>query len=102
MKERKSFWEYITAASKDPSTTDPYQIVMLAQLLGKPIMLLYGNGEKWSTDPSIEDNIVLVYKGDGEFLPTDVGIYQYFYFYFFFAHKCHIIMYVLDVSFSFA
>ena len=78
MKERKSFWDYITSASKDLSTTDPYQIVMLAQLFGKPITLVYGNSQKWSTYPSIEDNIVLVYKGDGEFLPTDVGIYQYF------------------------
>ena len=76
MKEGKSFWEYITMASKDPSTTDAYQIVMLAQMIRRNISLLYGNGEKWSTDPSMNDDIVLVYKGDGEFLPTDVGIYQ--------------------------
>ena len=76
MKEGKSFWKYITAASKDPSTTDAYQIVMLAQMIGRNISLLYGNGEKWSTNPSMNDDIVLVYEGDGEFLPTDVGIYQ--------------------------
>ena len=78
MKENKSFWEYINASTKDPSAT--YQIVMMAQMIGWNISLLYGNGEKWSTDPSMQDNIVLVYKGDGEFLPTDVGTYQICFF----------------------
>ena len=36
--------------------------------------------QKWSTDPTMQDDIVLVYKGDGEFLPTDVGTYQYIFF----------------------
>ena len=80
MKENKSFWEYINASTKDPSATDAYQIVMMAQMLGQNISLLYGNGEKWSTDPSMQDDIILVYKGDREFLPTDVGTYQICFF----------------------
>ena len=80
MKEGKTFWEYINASSKDPTTTDAYQIVMLAQMLGRNISIMYGNGKKWSTDPTMQDDIVLVYKGDGEFLPTDVGTYQYIFF----------------------
>ena len=46
---------------------------MMAQYLGRNITLVYGSGDKWSTDPTMQDNIIFVYKGDGEFLPTDVG-----------------------------
>ena len=80
MKEGKTFWEYINASSKYPATTDTYQIIMLAQMLGRTISIMYGNSKKWSTDPTMQDNIVLVYKDDGEFLPTDVGTYQFFFF----------------------
>ena len=79
MMEKKSFWEYITSSAKDPANADPFQIVMLSQLLGRVITILYGNGEKWTTDQNMKDDIVLVYKGDGEFLPTDVGTYLIFF-----------------------
>ena len=82
MKEGKDFWEYINAAGKDASVTDPYQIVMLAQMLGCKISILYGNADKWSTDPNMQDDIVLIYKGDGEFLPTDVGTYHCYFIYY--------------------
>ena len=78
MKEGKLFWEYINACGKDTSVTDPFQIVMLGQMLGQNISILHGNADKWSTDPGMQDDIVLIYKGDGEFLPTDVGTYQNF------------------------
>ena len=79
MKEGKTFLEYINASSKDPAMTDAYQIVMLAQMLSRNICIMYGNSEKWSTDPTMQDDIVLVYKGNGEFLPSDVGTYQYYF-----------------------
>ena len=45
---------------------------MMVQYLGRNITLVYGCGDKWSTDPTMQDDIVFN-KGDGEFLPTDVG-----------------------------
>ena len=54
---------------------DPFQVVMMSQYIGRNISILYGNGEKWSADPDLIDDIVLVYKGENEFLPTDVGTY---------------------------
>ena len=50
--------------------------------------MLYGQGKKWSADPDILEDIVFIYRGDNEFVPTDVGTYyflsylQIFFFFF--------------------
>ena len=47
----------------------------MGHYIGRNITLVYGNGDQWSTDLNMKLDIVLGYKGDHEFIPTDVGTY---------------------------
>ena len=66
---KKNFLDYCSANMKDVS----FQIVMMAHYLGRNIMLVYGGGDHWSTETGMVEDIVLIYKGDNEFIPTEVG-----------------------------
>ena len=80
MAAKKTFFDYCSANTKENTCVDSSQIVMTAHYLGRNITILYGNGEKWTTDPPMADDIVLLYKGDYEFVPTEVGTYIFFNF----------------------
>ena len=71
--KRKSFLEYCSETVKDPANIDEFQIVLMAHYIGRNITLVYATGEQWSTDLNMKVDIVLGYKGDNEFIPTDVG-----------------------------
>lgn len=73
--KRKSFLEYCSETVKDPGNIDAFQIVLMAHYIGRNITLVYATGDQWSTDPNMKIDIVLGYKGDNEFIPTDVGTY---------------------------
>ena len=49
----------------------------MVHYIGCNIILVYATGDQWSTDPSLKVDIVLGYKGDNEFIPTDVGTYTF-------------------------
>ena len=73
--KRKSFLEYCSETVKDLANIDSFQIVIMAHYIGRNITLVYATGEQWSTDPNMKVDIVLGYKGNNEFIPTDVGTY---------------------------
>ena len=58
---------------KDASLLDSFQIIMMAHYLGRNITLVYGGGDHWSTETGMVEDIVLIYKGENEFIPTEVG-----------------------------
>ena len=70
---KKNFLDYCSANMKDVSLLDSFQIVMMAHYLGRNITLVYGGGDHWSTEAGMVDDIVLIYKGDNKFIPTEVG-----------------------------
>ena len=57
--------------------------------------MLYGQGEKWSAEPDILEDIVFIYRGDNKFVPTDVGTY-YFLTYNFFKKFFEYFFYVVS------
>ena len=71
--KRKSFLEYCSETVKDLAIIDAFQIVIMAHYIGRNITLVYATGEQWSTDLNMKVDIVLGYKGNNEFIPTDVG-----------------------------
>ena len=58
---------------KDVSLLDSFQIVMMAHYLGRNITLVYGGGDHGSIETGMVEDIVLIYKGENEFIPTEVG-----------------------------
>ena len=58
---------------KDVTLLDSFQIVMMAHYMGRNITLIYGGGDHWSTETGMVEDIVLIYKGENEFIPTEVG-----------------------------
>ena len=48
----------------------------MAHFLGRNITPISGKGEEWSTDNNQAVDILLIYKGDNIYMPTDVGIYH--------------------------
>ena len=70
---KKNFLDYYSANMKDVSLLDSFQIVMMAHYLGRNITLVYGGGDHWSTETGMIEDIMLIYKGENEFIPTEVG-----------------------------
>ena len=70
---KKSFLDYYSVNMKDVTLLDSFQIVMMANYMGRNITLIYGAGDHWSTETGIVEDIMLIYKGENEFIPTEVG-----------------------------
>ena len=60
---------------KDSNDPDALTIVMMSHFLGKNITLLSGKADEWSTEMNMAVDILLLYKGDNVYCPTDVGTY---------------------------
>ena len=71
----KEFGYWCEDQKKEDADPDALTIIFMAHYLKKNITLISGKGDKWKTD-DLKDDIVLVYKGDHSFTPTDVGTYQ--------------------------
>ena len=71
--QKKSFLDYCSANMKDVTLLDSFQIVMMAHYMGRNITLIYGGGDHWSTETGMVEDIVLIYKGENEFIPTEEG-----------------------------
>ena len=54
---------------------DVMLLVLFAQMEGMNITVVHGLGV-WASDRNIHHNIILVYKGNGEFLPTQKDIFK--------------------------
>ena len=57
---------------KEATEPDGLAIVFMSHMLGRNITLISAKGDEWSTQDMAVD-ILLVYKGDSAFVPTDVG-----------------------------
>ena len=79
--KNKTFLEYCTSTVKEGpnGSIDAFQVVMIYHFLGRNITLLYRKGDKWSADPDILEDIVFVYNGENQFVPTDVDTYFFQY-----------------------
>ena len=63
---------------KDGAEPDGLTILMMSHYLGRNIMLISGKAEEWKAE-DIADDIIVIYRGDNQFTPTDVGIYHFFF-----------------------
>ena len=63
---------------KDGAEPDGLTILMMFHYLGQNIMLISGKAEEWKAK-DIADDIIVIYHGDNQFTPIDVGIYLYFF-----------------------
>ena len=70
--QKKSFLDYCSVNMKDVTLLDSFQIMMMANYMGRNITLIYGAGDHWSTETGMVEDIVLIYKGENEFIPTEV------------------------------
>ena len=73
---------------KDSNEPDNLTILMMSHFLGRNITLLSAKAEEWSTETNMAVDILLLYKGDNVYCPTDVGTYISFklLFFVFFFH----------------
>ena len=58
---------------KDVTLLNSFQIVMMANYMGRNITLIYGQGDHWSTETGMVEDIMMIYKGENKFIPTEVG-----------------------------
>ena len=73
VQQKKSFLDYCSVNMKDVTLLDSFQIVMMANYMGRNITLIYGAGDHWSTETGMVEDIMLIYKGENEFIPTEIG-----------------------------
>ena len=73
VQQKKSFLDYCMVNMKDVTLLNSFQIVMMANYMGRNITLIYGASDHWSTETGMVEDIVLIYKGENEFIPTEVG-----------------------------
>ena len=73
-RNNKTFGYWIENQQKDSVPPDALTIIFMSHFLGRNITLISGKAEEWSTEDLTVD-IVLIYRGDNVYSPTDVGIY---------------------------
>ena len=61
--------QHIQESATSKIQLDGIMLVMYAQMTGLNIVVIHGEGV-WATDEHTKYNVILVYKGSGEFLPT--------------------------------
>ena len=71
-KSNKAFGYYIEDMKKDGTEPDAFTIIMMSHYLGCNITLISGKADEWSTE-DLNTDILLLYRGDNVYCPTDVG-----------------------------
>ena len=67
-----SFFSYLGAKADERGEVDGLLIMFSAIVLGRVITIISSSGV-WSTDNTINHDIVLIHKGGNIFLDTDIG-----------------------------
>ena len=67
-----AFYTYSGAKSDERGEVDALLIMFSTIVLGRVIMIISSSGV-WSTDNTINQDIVLIHKGGNIFLDTDIG-----------------------------
>ena len=65
--------QYVQKSSTTKIQVDGILPVMYAQMTGINLAVAHAEGV-WATDENTKHDVVLVYKGSGEFCPTELGI----------------------------
>ena len=73
-RNNKTFGYWIEDQQKDGVPPDSLTIIFMSHFLGRNITLISGKAEEWSTEDLTVD-ILLIYRGDNVYSPTDVGTY---------------------------
>ena len=67
---------------KENVEPDGLTVLMMSHYLGRNITMVSVKGDEWKAQDT-SDDIVVIYHGDNNFTPTDVGTYLFFFRYFF-------------------
>ena len=73
-KAGKTFGSWIADMQKDDSEPDGLAVVLMSHFVGHNITIVSGKGEEWKVE-DVADDIIVIYKRDNFYCPTDVGIY---------------------------
>ena len=63
---------------KENVEPDGLTVLMMSHYLGRNITMVSGKGDEWKAQDT-SDDIVVIYRGDNNFTPTDVGTYHFFF-----------------------
>ena len=83
-KTGRIFANWIAEMEKLGNEPDGLTLVFMSHFLGRNITLLSGKADEWKVVEDTGDDIILVYKGDNQYPPTDVGTYLSIFCLFFF------------------
>ena len=73
-KTNRNFGQWYDEMMKENTEPDALLIIFMSHYLGRNITLISGKAEEWST-LDMQTDILLVYKGENLYAPTDVGTY---------------------------
>ena len=74
-KTSRVFANWIAEMEKPGTEPDGLTLIFMSHFLGRNITLLSGKADEWKAVEDTGDDIILVYKGDNQYSPTDVGTY---------------------------
>ena len=72
-KAGKQFGYWLEDMQKEATEPDALTILLMSHFIGKNITLLRGKAEEWATAPNMAVDILILYRGDNIYCPTDVG-----------------------------
>ena len=64
--------QHVQKSTTSKIQLDGIMLLMYAQMTGLNIAVVHGEGV-WVTNEHTKHDVILVYKGSGEFLPTEEG-----------------------------
>ena len=67
-----NYYSYLAEKQFQSRCMDAFLIRMAAYYMGKPITIVSCNG-MWSTDPTVNHDIVLIYRGNQGFIDMNIG-----------------------------
>ena len=76
LKVNRNFGQWYDEMMKENTEPDALLIIFMSHYLGRNITLISGKADEWNTLDMAYD-IVLVYKGDNIYAPTDVVTYLF-------------------------
>ena len=69
---KMNYYSYLGEKQCESGCVDAFLITMAAYYTGKPITIVASKGI-WSTDPTVNHDIVMIYRGNQGFINTDNG-----------------------------
>ena len=82
----KVFFSWIAEMEKDEAEPDDLSVLMMSHYIGRNITLVSGKGDEWKAE-DIADDIILIYRRDHHFMPTDIGTCRFCFLFSFLSHS---------------